>query len=74
MEANKIPSLSELLEGQKAGTWVVLSPDMSQILSTAKTPEEAMERANISVGAPGKTIDERPVMVQVPDPAMICFL
>ena len=40
MEEDKIPSLSELLQGQEAGTWVILSPDMSQILGAAKTPEE----------------------------------
>lgn len=74
METVGIPSLSALLQGQEAGTWVVLSPDMSQILSTAKTPEEALEKAHLGPEASGKTLDERPVMVQVPDPKMVCFL
>jgi len=73
MDTEKNPSLSGLLEGQPVGTWVVLTPDMTAILSTASTPEEALEKAHIS-SSPDVAVEERPVMIQVPDPSMICFL
>jgi hypothetical protein len=66
-------SLSALLAGQKAGTWVVLTADMSTILSTASTPEEAIDKAHIQPSTSEKAVGERPVMIQVPDPAMACF-
>jgi hypothetical protein len=73
MEIDGKPSLSTLLAGQRAGTWVVLDADMSKILSVASTPEEAIERANIEPATSDKAVGERPVMIQVPDPSMVCF-
>jgi hypothetical protein len=73
METEKRPSLSTLLAGQAPGMWVVLTADMSRILSTASTPEEAIEKAHIPPPTSDKAVGERPVMVQVPDPTMACF-
>jgi hypothetical protein len=73
MEKEQKPSLASLLAGQEAGTWVVLTADMSRILSTASTPEEAIEKAHIPPPTSDKAVGERPVMVQVPDPTMACF-
>src|ERR1044071_1924810 len=47
MAHDERPSLSALLAGQEAGTWVVWTADMATILSTARTPEEAIEKAHI---------------------------
>jgi hypothetical protein len=74
MEIQEKPSLSVLLAGQQPGTWVVLTPDMSKILSTAGSPEEAIEMANISPPTSDRAVGERPVMLQVPDPTMVCLL
>lgn len=62
------PSLDDLLAGQPIGTWVVLDHHMSRILSAAQTVEDAIREAHID-----PAIDERPVMLQVPDPSMVCF-
>jgi hypothetical protein len=67
------PALSALLAGQPAGTWVVLDPDMSRILGAALTIEEAISQAHIEPTAFDQAIGERPVMIQVPDPSMVCF-
>jgi hypothetical protein len=67
------PALDALLAGLAAGTWVVLDPDMSRILSKGSTPEEAIEKAHISPPTSDKAVGERPVMLQVPDPSMTCF-
>ncbi len=66
-------NLAELLAGHEAGTWVVLDPGMSRVLSSAPTPEEAIARAHISPPTSDKAVGERPVMVQVPDSKMVCF-
>jgi hypothetical protein len=75
MEAGKItPTLDALLAGQPAGTWVVLDPDLSRILSAAKTAEEAIRlAAQIRPPALGEATGERPVMIQVPDLSAGCF-
>lgn len=74
METAEIrPSLGALLAGQAVGTWVVLDPDMRRILSAAQTPEEALRQAHIIPTAFDRAIGERPVMMQVPDPSMMCF-
>ena len=66
-------SLGRLLAGQRPGTWVVLDPSMSTVLSAAATPEEAIEKAHISPPTSDRAVGERPVMLQVPDPSMVCF-
>jgi hypothetical protein len=73
METEKRPSLSTLLAGQPPGMWVVLTADMSRILSVASTPDEAIEKAQIPPPTSERAVGERPVMVQVPDPTMACF-
>ncbi len=67
------PALDALLVGLSVGTWVVLDPGMSKVLSVATTPEEAIEEAQISPPTSDKAVGERPVMLQVPDPSMTCF-
>jgi hypothetical protein len=67
------PTLSALLAGQPIGTWVVLDPDMSRVLSAAPTVEEAIRQARIEPTAFDQAMGERPVMIQVPDPSMVCF-
>lgn len=67
------PALDALLAGFTVGTWVVLDPGMSRVLSAAATPEEAIEKAHISPSTSDKAVGERPVMLQVPDPSMTCF-
>ena len=73
MEHQGQTNLAALLAGQKAGTWVVLTADMSRVLSAASTPEEAIEQAQIQPPTSDRAVGERPVMIQVPDPAMVCF-
>ena len=65
--------LDRLLAGHRPGTWVILDPSMSRILSAAATPEEAIEMAHISPPSSERAVGERPVMLQVPDPSMVCF-
>jgi len=64
------PSLTSVLAGQPVGTWVILDPGMTTILSTAQTPEEALRKAAIE---PDSANGKRPVMVQVSDPSLTCF-
>ena len=66
------PALDALLAGHKVGTWVVLDANMSRVLGAGRTPESAMKRAGVSPVAKDPTA-KRPVMVQVPDPSMVCF-
>ena len=65
--------LDALLTSQPVGTWVVLDPEMSKILGAARTPEEAIRRAHLPPVASDRAVGKRPVMIQVPDPSMICF-
>ena len=67
------PALDALLAGLSVGTWVVLDPGMSKVLSAATTPEEAIEKAHIPPPTSDRAVGERPVMLQVPDPSMTCF-
>lgn len=67
------PALEALLAGLTVGTWVVLDPGMSRVLSAATTPEEAIEKANIAPSTSDRAVGERPVMLQVPDPSMAYF-
>jgi hypothetical protein len=67
------PALDALLAGHKVGTWVVLDPSMSRVLGAGRTPATAMRRAQVAPIAKNPAA-KRPVMLQVPDPSMICFL
>jgi hypothetical protein len=70
------PSLTSVLAGQPVGMWVVLDPDMKTVLGSAETPEEALRQAGVGKSEPtafDRGIGERPVMVQVPDPSLMCF-
>jgi len=73
MSASTKPNLSALLEGRPVGTWVVLNPQMSKVLGAARTPEEAIRKAHIKSVTSTRTIGRRPVVLQVPDPSMVCF-
>ena len=73
MSASAKPNLSHLLEGRPAGTWVVLNPQMSKVLGAARTPEEAMRKAQVQPVTSTRTPGRRPVVLQVPDPSMVCF-
>lgn len=66
-------TLDVLLAGFPVGTWVVLNPNMSRILGSARTPEGAMRKAHVAPTASGRAMGKRPVMMQVPDPSMACF-
>lgn len=78
MDQGKPPErrpLDAILAGQPVGTWVVLDSEMTTILGAASTPQEAMRR-----GASAQrqetfepVVEDRPVMLQVPDPSTICF-
>jgi hypothetical protein len=65
--------LDVLLAGQPVGTWVVLDPTMSTILGAARTPAAALRRAKVPRVAPDRSAGKWPVMIQVPDPSMVCF-
>lgn len=67
------PKLANLLARQRVGTWVVLDPGMSRILGAGKTPEGAMRRAQVKPSQANRPAGSRPVMLQVPDPSMVCF-
>lgn len=71
MDAQKPPSLSEVLRGQPIGAWVVLSPDMDMILGAAASPEGALQQANVDEES--EVLGNRPVLLQVPDPTLLCF-
>ena len=74
MENGKLRlTLDVLLADQPVGTWVVLDPGMSRILSAAKTADEAIRLAQIKPSAFGEATGERPIMIQVPDPSTVCF-
>jgi len=66
------PALDALLAGHKVGTWVVLDANMSRVIGAGRTPESAMRRAQVAPVAQNPNA-KRPVMVQVPDPSMVCF-
>lgn len=70
MSASAKPNLSALLEGRPAGSWVVLNPQMSKVLGAARTPEAAIRKAHVK---PVTRVGRRPVVLQVPDPSMVCF-
>jgi hypothetical protein len=72
MSASAKPNLSALLEGRPAGTWVVLNPQMSKVLGAARTPEGAIRKAHVKP-ATSPRVGRRPVVLQVPDPSMVCF-
>ena len=69
--------LSVILAGQPVGMWVVLDPDMTKIIGTALTPEEALRQAGVMSESAASSFDrvigERPVMLQVSDPKLVCF-
>jgi hypothetical protein len=73
-EANvaKRATLGALLAPHKVGTWVVLDPSMSRVLGAGRTPETAMKRAHVAPITRDANA-KRPVMLQVPDPSMVCF-
>ena len=73
MSASVKPNLSALLEGRPAGSWVVLNPQMSKVLGAARTPEEAIRKAHVKPVTSTRTVDRRPIVLQVPDPSMVCF-
>jgi len=73
MTASAKPNLSTLLEGRPAGTWVVLNPEMSKVLGAARTPEAAIRKARVKPVSSTGTGNRRPVVLQVPDPSMVCF-
>lgn len=65
------PRLDLLLEGIKPMSWVILDPEMTRVIASAKTPEAAIKKAKI-----GPVTDPdapRPVMLQVPDPRVKFF-
>jgi len=66
------PNLSALLEGRPAGSWVVLNPQMSRVIGAARTPEEAIRKAHVKP-VTSTRLGRRPVVLQVPDPSMVCF-
>jgi hypothetical protein len=66
------PALKELLANHRVGTWVVLNCEMSRVLGAGKTPARALKKANVAPVA-SDTKSKRPVMLQVPDPSMVCF-
>ena len=70
--------LSDVLAGQRAGVWVILDPTMSRVMAAADSPEEALRLARVTPQrrvAKRDRLDRRrrPVMLQVPDPSMMCF-
>ncbi|HVV53292.1 MAG TPA: hypothetical protein VHO06_26785 [Polyangia bacterium] len=67
------PALGAVLEGQPAGVWVVLDPDMTRILASANTPEEALRNAHLESTEFDRLVGERPVVLQVPDPQLLCL-
>ena len=73
MSASAKPNLSALLEGRPAGTWVVLNPQMSKVLGAARTPEAAIRKAHVKPVTSMGMGSRRPVVLQVPDPSMVCF-
>lgn len=73
MSAAVKPNLSALLEGRPPGTWVVLNSEMSKVLGAARTPEEAIRKAHVKPVTSTRTVAPRPVVLQVPDPSMVCF-
>ena len=73
MSSSAKPNLSALLEGRPAGSWVVLNPQMSKVLGAARTPEEAIRKAHVKPVTSPRTAARRPVVLQVPDPSMVCF-
>jgi hypothetical protein len=70
MESAETVSLGPVLAGQPVGTWVVLDADLKNVLGAAATPEEAIRQAQV---ADLSLTGERPVMLQIPDPGMLCL-
>jgi hypothetical protein len=66
-------SLQSLLRGLPVGSWVVLDAGMRTVLGTAHTPEEALRNAHVKTPDFESVVGERPVMLQVPDPSLMCF-
>lgn len=67
------PSLGTLLGGLPVGIWVVIDPGMTKLLGSAETPEEALRKAGVNLVAVEEVAGPRPIMMQVPDPNMICL-
>jgi hypothetical protein len=55
-----VTRLDILLAGHAAGTWVALDHDMTRILATGQTADEAIRAAR-----PLVTDGQRPVLIQV---------
>jgi hypothetical protein len=51
---------------------VVLNPQMSKVLGSARTPEEAIRKAQVKPAASTR-VGRRPVVLQLSDPSMGCF-
>ena len=60
--------LSSVFKKYPPGTWVVMDPDMSEVLVAADTPEEALRLVGEMCGS-----GERPVIFQVWDPSIAYY-
>jgi hypothetical protein len=74
MRAAAKPNLASLLAGLPAGAWAVLDPGMSKVLGAARTLEGAIRKAQVKPPTSTRAAGRLPVVVQVPDPSMGCFL
>lgn len=72
VEPAKPIDLDHMLADQPAGAWVVLDANMTCVLGSAASPEEALSRAKAQTKAlRGATLDSRSVLMQVPDPLLL---
>jgi hypothetical protein len=70
----KVPTTGSVLAGYRPGTWVVLKPDMTEVIGAGASPDEALRRAGIDPSPTTEDDDEpRPIMLQVLDPLIKCL-
>jgi hypothetical protein len=57
---------------EKVGDWVVVNSSMTEVLGEGSTPEQALESAHVD-SLHQQSADSRPLLLQVPDPSLICL-
>jgi hypothetical protein len=69
MARRRNPALEVLLAGRPAGAWVALDPQLSRVLGSGRTIEEALREVRSATNSFVLTLGQPPVILQIPDPS-----
>jgi hypothetical protein len=56
---------------EMVGDWIVVDPEITRVLASASTPEEALRKAAVNLHEEEEA--KRPIVMQVPDPSLVCL-